>query len=100
MPRFLKNNKKSFSNFHLHDDEDDIEPIREPEDSDDLIILEEIIPEECGDIVAGPSQNEGISPGESGIIVAAPPQNEGHKNKKRKQPSITAFFVKKQINKE
>ena len=76
MPRFLKNNKKSFSNFHLHDDEDDIEPIREPEDSDDLIIHEEIIPEESGDIVASPSQNEGISPVESEIIVPGPSQNE------------------------
>ena len=38
--------------------------------------------------------------GESGIIVAASRQNEGPKNKKRKQPSIIAFLVKKRINKE
>ena len=89
---------------------DDMEPIREREDSDDLIILEEIIPEESWDIVAGPSQNEGItpvgseiilpapsqneeiSPGESGIIVAASPQNEGHENKKTKTAIYYCLF--------
>ena len=61
----------------LHDDDDDLEPVREPEADDDLIILEE------------------INSGESGVMVAAPSQTEAQKTKKRKQPAITVFFLKK-----
>ena len=52
-------------------------PVREPEADDDLIILEE------------------VNSGESGVMVAAPSQTEVKKTKKRKQPAITDFFLKK-----
>ena len=64
-------------NMKLNDDESDKALIREPENEDEVIILEE------------------INPGESGELVAAPSQIEVQKIKKRKQPSITNFFVKK-----
>ena len=57
----------------------DLAPVREPEADDDLIILEE------------------VNSGESGVMVAAPSQTEVEKSKKRKQPAITDFFLKKQI---
>ena len=57
----------------------DNEPLTEPEDADD------------------PSNVEVIESGDSGIILAHPPQTEV-RSKKRKQPAITDFFAKKQIN--
>ena len=76
-------------NLKLNDDDDDLElarepdanvdlaPVTEPEADDDLIILEE------------------VNSGESGVMVAAPSQTEVKKTKKRKQPAITDFFLKK-----
>ena len=55
----------------------DSTPVREPETDDDLLILEE------------------VNSGESGLMVAAPSQTEVEKTKKRKQPAITDFFLKK-----
>ena len=53
---------------------DDLAPYREPEADDDLIILEQ------------------VNSGESGVMVAVPTQTEV---KKRKQPVITDFLLKK-----
>ena len=39
-------------------------------------------------------------PGQSGVTVAIPSQSEVPNVKKRKQPAITDFFVKKHINKK
>ena len=64
-------------NMKLYDDDDDLEPVREPEADDDLIILEE------------------VNSGESGVMVAAPSQTEVTKTKKRRQPVITDFLLKK-----
>ena len=65
-------------NMKLYDTDDaDLEPVREPEADDDLIVLEE------------------INSGESGVMVAAPTQTEVQNTKKRKQPAITDFFLKK-----
>ena len=38
---------------------------------------------------------EAINSGESGVMVAAPSKTEAQKTKKRKQPAITDFFLKK-----
>ena len=57
--------------------DDDLAPVREPEADDDLIILEE------------------VNSGESGVMVAAPSQTEVTKTKKRRQPVITDFLLKK-----
>ena len=54
-----------------------MEPVREPEADDDLIILEE------------------VNSGESGVMVAVPTQTEAKKTTKRKQPVITDFLLKK-----
>ena len=64
-------------NMKLYDDDDDLEPVRESEADDDLIILEE------------------VNSGESGVMVAAPTQTEVKKTYKRKQPVITDFLLKK-----
>ena len=55
--------------------EKNLAPVREPDD--DLIILEE------------------VNSGESGVMVAVPTQTEAKKTKKRKQPVITDFLLKK-----
>ena len=65
-------------NMKLYDTDDaDLEPVREPEADDDLIILKE------------------VNSGESGVMVAVPTQTEAKKTKKRKQPVITDFLLKK-----
>ena len=59
------------------DADDNLAPVREAEADDDLIILEE------------------VNSGESGVMVAAPTRTEVQNTKKRKQPAITDFFLKK-----
>ena len=62
----------------LYDTDDTVlEPVKEPEADDDLIVLEE------------------INSGESGVMVATPTQIEVQNTKKRKQPAITDLFFKK-----
>ena len=56
--------------------------ILEPEVDDELIVLEEIVP------------------GNSGVTVAIPSETENRNVKKRKQPPITDYFMKKHINKK
>ena len=66
--------------MHLNDD--DNEPVAEMEDVDDPVVLEV------------------VDSGTTGVILATPPQNEARNTKKRKQHTITDFFVKKHINKK
>ena len=61
---------------------DDEEETEEPEVDDELIVLEEIVP------------------GNSGVTVAIPSETEDRNVKKRKQPPITDYFMKKHINKK
>ena len=60
--------------------ENDDVPEQEP--ADEVIILEE------------------INTGETGAVVAIPTQDRPQNEKKREQPPITNFFVKKQTNKK
>ena len=58
-------------NIKLYDeDDDDLEPVREPEADDDIIILEEVTGE--------------INSGESGVLVAAPTETEVQTTTKNK----------------
>ena len=56
--------------------------MQEPEVADELIVLEEIVP------------------GNSGVTVAFPSETEDRNVKKRKQPPITDYFMKKHIDKK
>ena len=76
-------------NLKLNDDDDDLEPVREPEADVDLAPVRE--PEADDDLII----LEEVNSGESGVMVAAPSQTEVEKTKKRKQPAITVFFLKK-----
>ena len=72
----------------LYDDDDDLEPVREPEADDDLAPVRE--PEADDDLII----LEEVNSGESGVMVAAPSQTEVTKTKKRRQPVITDFLLK------
>ena len=76
-------------NLKLNDDDDDLEPVREPEADVDLAPVRE--PEADDDLII----LEEVNSGESGVMVAAPSQTEVKQTKKRKQPAITDFFLKK-----
>ena len=76
-------------NLKLNDDDDDLEPVREPEADVDLAPVRE--PEADDDLII----LEEVNSGESGVMVAAPSQTELRKTKKRNQPAITDFFLKK-----
>ena len=71
--------KISIAIENMHLDDDDSEPVTEVEDIDEPVVLEL------------------VNSGETGAILATPTQNEAGNSKKRKQPTITQFFVKKQI---
>ena len=61
---------------------DEEEETQEPEVDDELVVLEEIVP------------------GNSGVTVASLSETEDRNVKKRKQPPITDYFMKKHINKK
>ena len=63
-------------------DDDENEAVDDQIDDDESVVV--------GEIVAGTS----------GVTVAIPSQSEVPNVKKRKQPAITDFFVKKHINKK
>ena len=63
-------------NLKLNDDDDDLEPVREPEADVDLAPVRE--PEADDDLII----LEEVNSGESGVMVAAPSQTEVQKTKK------------------
>ena len=74
------------SKFWIHDEQDENVPssedddVPDPEDAEEVIILEEVTSGESGAVVASPNENCG--------------QNQAPNNKKRKQKEITDFFAK------
>ena len=64
---------------------DEKEETEEPKVDDQLIVLEEIVP-----------GNSGVT----GVTVDIPSETEDRNVKKRKQPPITDYFMKKHINKK
>ena len=76
-------------NMKLYDDDDDLLPVREPDADDDLAPVRE--PEANDDLII----LEEVNSGESGVMVAASTQTEVTKTKKRRQPVITDFLLKK-----
>ena len=81
----------ALKNIKLYDDDDELEPVREPEAVDDLAPVRE--PEADDDLII----LEEVNSGESGVMVAVPTQTEVKKTKKRKQPVITDFLLKKVV---
>ena len=61
---------------------DEEEETEEPEVDDELVVLEKIVP------------------GNSGVTVAILSETEDRNVKKRKQPPITDYLMKKHINKK
>ena len=76
--------------MRLHPEQDEDVPVQEddavpePEDAEELIILEEVKSGESGAVVASSNEQFGL--------------NQDRNNKKRKQKEITDFFTKKHIS--
>ena len=80
----------ALENMRLHPEQDEDVPVQEddavpePEDAEELIILEEVKSGESGAVVASSNEQFGL--------------NQDRNNKKRKQKEITDFFTKKHIS--
>ena len=72
-------------NLRLTDDEETSEPVTDPEESDDLVVLKLV--ESAIDVPLA-------------LPVAESTEKEDRNNKKRRQPPITDFLLKKHINKK
>ena len=75
----------TMQNLRLTDDEETSEPVTDPEEPNDLVVLELV--ESAIDVPLA-------------LPVDGSTEKEDRTNKKRSQPPITDFFSKKYINKK